>query len=102
LRQHGVLWSLAVGASLKQCVREVSKLYTRALRSQPKIVGIAQSGSGSELLSVCDRGFVLVGGDGSADDLDSQRERLPARFREIPIDSEDAWERIIEAVSGKG
>jgi len=102
LRQHGVLWSLAVGASLKQCVREVSKLYTRALRSQPKIVGIAQRGSGSELLSVCDRGFVLVGGDGSADDLDSQRERLPARFREVPIDSEDAWERIIEAVSGKG
>jgi predicted mannosyl-3-phosphoglycerate phosphatase (HAD superfamily) len=102
LRQDGVLWSLAVGASLKQCVREVSKLYTRALRSQPKIVGIAQSGSGSELLSVCDRGFVLMGGDGSADDLDSQRERLPARFREIPIDSEDAWERIIEAVSGKG
>jgi predicted mannosyl-3-phosphoglycerate phosphatase (HAD superfamily) len=102
LRQHGVLWSLAVGANLKQCVREVSKLYTRALRSQPKIVGIAQSGGGSELLGVCDRGFVLVGGDGSAVDLDSQRERLPARFRQIPIDSEDAWERIIEAVSGKG
>src|SRR6202011_171570 len=41
LRQRGVLWSLAVGANLKQCVKELSKLYTRALRSQPKIVGIA-------------------------------------------------------------
>jgi len=102
LRQQGVLWSLAVGASLKQCVREVSKLYTRALRSQPKIVGIAQRGDDSELLSVCDRGFVLVGGDPSADDLGSERGRRPARFREIQLDSEDGWERIIEAVSGKG
>ena len=101
LRQQGVLWSLAVGASLKQCVREVSKLYTRALRSQPKIVGISKEGDNSELLSVCDRGFVLVGGDGPAGGSNSQRERLPPRFREIPIDSEDAWERIIEAVSGK-
>jgi len=66
LRQQGVLWSLAVGASLKQCVREVSNLYTRALRSQPKIVGISKEGDNSELLSVCDRGFVLVGGDGPA------------------------------------
>jgi hypothetical protein len=102
LRQHGVLWSLAAGASLKQCVREVSKLYTRALRSQPKIVGIAKKGDDSELLSVCDRGFVLVGGEGSPGDLDPQKERLPARFREIQLDSEDVWERIIEAVSGKG
>jgi len=47
LRQRGVLWSLAVGANLKQCVRELSKLYTRALRSQPKIVGIAgENGAG--------------------------------------------------------
>ena len=101
LRRHGVLWSLAAGASLKQCVREVSKLYTRALRSQPKIVGIAKKGDDSELLSVCDRGFVLLGGEGSPDDLD-EGERLPARFREIQLDSEDVWERIIEAVSGKG
>ena len=102
LREQGVLWSLAVGASLKQCVREVSKLYTRALRSQPKIVGIAKKGDDSELLSVCDRGFVLVGGEGSPDDLDAEKDRLPARFREIQLDSEDVWERIIEAVSGKG
>lgn len=101
LRPQGVLWSLAVGASLKQCVREVSKLYTRALRSQPKIVGIAQRGDDSELLSVCDRGFVLVDGDRSEEAQDSKRQRLPSRFREIQVDSEDAWERIIEAVSGK-
>lgn len=102
LRQQGVLWSLAVGASLKRCVRELSKLYTRALRSQPKIVGIAQQGGDLELMSVCDRGFVLVGGDGTAEDLDSQEKKLPARFREINVESEDGWERIIEALKGKG
>jgi len=60
LRQRGVLWSLAVGANLKQCVRELSKLYTRALRSQPKIVGIAGENGAAELLAACDRGFHLV------------------------------------------
>jgi predicted mannosyl-3-phosphoglycerate phosphatase (HAD superfamily) len=100
LRQQGVLWSLALGASLKQCVREASKLYSRALRSQPKIVGIAKQGAGSELLGICDRGFVLVGDDGP-DELDSQRGKLPARFREIQLDSVDVWQRIMEAVSGK-
>ena len=102
LRQQGVLWSLAVGASLKQCVREVSKLYTRALRSQPKIVGITRQDDDPELLAACDRGFVLVDQARSEADLGSERERLPSRFREVTVDSPDLWEQIIEAVSGKG
>jgi predicted mannosyl-3-phosphoglycerate phosphatase (HAD superfamily) len=101
LRQRGVLWSLAVGANLKQCVRDLSKLYTRALRSQPKIVGIASGDGASELLAACDRGFLLVDSTASLDDSDSQRERLPARFREIGLSSADAWERVVEALSGK-
>jgi predicted mannosyl-3-phosphoglycerate phosphatase (HAD superfamily) len=100
LRQRGVLWSLAVGANLKQCVRELSKLYTRALRSQPKIVGIAREGDGS-LLEACDRGFLLVDHPtyGSADTM--RRDRLPARFREMSLDAADVWERMVEALSGK-
>jgi hypothetical protein len=101
LRQRGVLWSLAVGANLKQCVRDLSKLYTRALRSQPKIVGIASGDGASELLAACDRGFLLVDRTASLDDSDSQREGLPARFREIDLSSADAWERVVEALSGK-
>jgi predicted mannosyl-3-phosphoglycerate phosphatase (HAD superfamily) len=102
LRQQGALWSLALGANLKQCVRELSKLYARALRSQPKLVGIAREDEASELLAACDRGFVLVDRGGLEGDSDSQRERLPARFREIELGSAEGWERIIEAVSGKG
>jgi len=101
LRQRGVLWSLAVGASLKQCVRELSKLYARALRSQPKIVGLAREDNASELLAACDRGFVLTDHANTGSSTDPERERLPARFREIDLGSADAWERIVETVSGK-
>jgi len=101
LRPRGVLWSLALGANIKQCVREVSKLYTRALRSQPKIIGISRADEASELLAACDRGFVLVDGTSRAEDSDGERERLSARFREIELGSEDVWERIIEAVRSK-
>ncbi len=101
LRERGVLRSLAVGANLKQCVRELSKLYTRALRSQPKIVGIACEDGVSELLDACDRGFLLVHRTTSADGSNTTRERLPARFREIELGSADAWERVAEALSSK-
>lgn len=101
LRERGILWSLALGANLKQCVREVSKLYTRALRSQPKIIGIAREDGGSELLAACDRGFVLTMADTHRENPGDERERLPARFREIALDSPDVWERILAAVSCK-
>jgi mannosyl-3-phosphoglycerate phosphatase len=101
LRQRGVLWSLAVGANLKQCLRELSKLYARALRSQPKIVGIACEDNASELLEACDRGFLLVDSATSTNASHGARERLPARFREIELGSADVWERIVEALSGK-
>ena len=101
LRQRGVLWSLAVGADLKQCVRSLSKLYTRALRSQPKIVGVARVDDEPDLLTACDRGFVLTGTTAPADGSEPQRERRPARFREIELDSADVWERIVEGLSGK-
>jgi predicted mannosyl-3-phosphoglycerate phosphatase (HAD superfamily) len=101
LRQRGVLWSLAVGASLKQCVRELSKLYTRALRSQPKIVGLAREDDASELLAACDRGFLLTDRTLEGSSTDPQRKRVPARFREIDLGSDGAWESIVETVSGK-
>jgi predicted mannosyl-3-phosphoglycerate phosphatase (HAD superfamily) len=101
LRQREVLWSLAVGANLKQCVRDLSKLYTRALRSQPKIVGIACEDKSLELLEACDRGFLLVHRTTSADASNITNQRPPARFREIALDSTNVWERIVEALSGK-
>jgi predicted mannosyl-3-phosphoglycerate phosphatase (HAD superfamily) len=101
VRQRGALCSLALGANLKQCVREVSKLYARALRFQPKIIGIGRDGTASELLAACDRGFVLTGGPTNPEASEPKRERLPARFRELELGSDDVWERIVEAVSSR-
>jgi predicted mannosyl-3-phosphoglycerate phosphatase (HAD superfamily) len=101
LRQEGALWSLAVGASLKQCVREVSKLYARALRSQPKIVGIAREDDDPELLAACDRGFVLMDRSDSGKNFDSQRPQLPKRFREIGLSSPYLWDQVMEAISSR-
>jgi hypothetical protein len=82
-------------------VRELSKLYTRALRSRPKIVGIACEDSAPNLLEASDRGFLLVNCSTSGDASRVTRERLPTRFREIALGSSDGWERIIGALTGK-
>src|SRR6202030_703156 len=98
LRQRGVLWSLALGSDLKECVRSLSKLYTRALRSQPKIVGVAREDDEPDLLTACDRGFVLTETTAMGDGSDSPRKRLPPRFREIEMASADMWDRIVEGL----
>src|SRR5258707_2501528 len=41
LRQHGVLWSLSAGSSLRRAVRELSELYERALRFGPTAVAVS-------------------------------------------------------------
>lgn len=93
LRPRDVFWSLAIGANLKQCVNELSKLYARALRSRPKIVGIAGEDS-DQLLNACDRGFHLKAGS-------TRSPGTPGRFREIDQDARDVWERILEAMDVK-
>src|ERR1700726_3666703 len=62
LRQHGVMWSLAIGASLKRCIQSLSKLYDRALRYHPTIMGIAKSEEGKELFAACNRSILLTDG----------------------------------------
>jgi mannosyl-3-phosphoglycerate phosphatase len=60
LRQHGVLWSLAVGASLQRCVRELAKLYDRALRYHAVTLGVAEPPDARELFAACERNILLV------------------------------------------
>jgi mannosyl-3-phosphoglycerate phosphatase len=59
LRQNGMLWSLAVGANLKQCVTGLAKLYDRALHSHPTKLGIAGEDEAQELFPACDRTILL-------------------------------------------
>jgi predicted mannosyl-3-phosphoglycerate phosphatase (HAD superfamily) len=96
LRQHGMLWSAAIGASLKRCVQELSKLYARALRSNPKIVGIATPEEAVELFPACNRNVLLQTGTG--EDVERAGGQ---KGRELSLAEPDVWERLLESVAAK-
>jgi predicted mannosyl-3-phosphoglycerate phosphatase (HAD superfamily) len=94
LRPRGNLWSLAAGASVAACVRELSKLYERALRAHPFNVGVATSDDAAELFPACSHSISLQERGSAA----AQRsDRYPAPL-ELPLFSADTWERALEAV----
>jgi predicted mannosyl-3-phosphoglycerate phosphatase (HAD superfamily) len=100
LREHSVLWSLAVGADLRLCVREVSKLYDRALRYHPATLGIATPKDAGSLFPACDRGLLLAGRSaptvGAMPDAQSQGRN---KIKQLPLSASDLWERVLAEVS---
>jgi predicted mannosyl-3-phosphoglycerate phosphatase (HAD superfamily) len=97
MRQRGVLWSLSVGANLAQCIRELSKLYDRALRSHPTILGIATPEESGELLPSCDRGLLLT----KRHTGDSTITRLPAgKTKELPL-SPNVWDPVLADITAR-
>lgn len=99
LRSRGVLWSLAINASLAGCVRELSKLYDRALRSHAIILGVAASAESNELFATCERSILLT--QGSSQQALAAPHAHAAKSREIPLNSPDVWERVLEMVTAK-
>jgi predicted mannosyl-3-phosphoglycerate phosphatase (HAD superfamily) len=97
LRQHGVLWSLASGANLGMCVRALSKLYERALRSHPSILGIATQEESVELFAACDRAILL--GDHTSG---GPNQPHSSRAREIPFPAPDTWDLVLASLASKG
>ena len=95
LRQNGMLWSLAVGANLKQCVVELSKLYDRALRSHPTILGMAASEDAKELFPACDRTILL------SEETTEAEIRSFRGGKEIPLSMPDVWERVLESITDR-
>jgi D-glycerate 3-kinase len=97
-RQHGVLWSIAIGASVQRCVRELSKLYDRALRSHAHVVGVATPDLAPGLFPFCERTLLLS-------DSESEEDPHPgsdtSRLRRVPLHSEDLWKRVLEALAIK-
>jgi len=95
-RQHGVLWSVAIGASVQSCIRELTKLYDRALRSHAHPLGIATPELASGLFPFCERTILLT---------DSKREKdtndLPDTPHAMhhPLHAPDVWERVLEAIT---
>jgi mannosyl-3-phosphoglycerate phosphatase len=97
VRQHGVLWSLAVGANLGQCIPEMSKLYDRALRRHATVVGIARAEESNDMFAACDRGLALV--RQPAAERAWAAEGRGGKIKEIPISAPDLWERVLAEVS---
>jgi len=59
-RQHGVLWSAAIGPSVQRCIRELAKLYDRALRYHAHTLGIATPDLAAGLFPFCERTILLI------------------------------------------
>ena len=98
-RQHGVLWSAAIGASVQRCIRELAKLYDRALRYHVHTLGIAAPDLAPGLLPFCERTILLT--EGKAEQVSSQRPGTP-RARHLSLHAPDLWEKLLAAVSAKG
>jgi predicted mannosyl-3-phosphoglycerate phosphatase (HAD superfamily) len=60
LRQDGAIWSAAVEASIQQCVRELTKLYDRALRHHSVSVAAATNAESADLFAACERRILLT------------------------------------------
>ncbi len=97
-RQHGVLWSVAIGASVQHCIRELSKLYDRALRSHAHVVAVATEDLAAGLFPFCERTILLS-------DREPQEQAPPGTYtagsRRVPLHSKDLWERVLESLNTK-
>jgi predicted mannosyl-3-phosphoglycerate phosphatase (HAD superfamily) len=99
LRQQGVMWSLAIGASLKRCIQSLSKLYDRALRYHPTIMGIAKSEESTELFAACNRSILLTDGkDEEASDGSTQAAH-GTRTKRYSLHDPEVWQLILEQIA---
>jgi len=99
LRQHGVMWSLAIGASLKRCIQSLSKLYDRALRYHPTIMGIAKSEESKELFAACDRSILLIDGKIEENSDASPQATQGARTKRYSLHDPEVWQLILEQIA---
>jgi predicted mannosyl-3-phosphoglycerate phosphatase (HAD superfamily) len=96
IRQQGALWSLAIGASGAKCIRELAKLFDRALHAHAKTVGIAVGEQPEAFFSACDRSVLL-----SEEKEPAQGERQESgrgRVLRVPINSSEKWASLTSAL----
>jgi predicted mannosyl-3-phosphoglycerate phosphatase (HAD superfamily) len=100
LREHGVLWSAAVGASLPKCVSELGALYDRALRRHSTSTAISASEQAASLFPTCDRRILLTEGRPNAQ-LE-EPDTVPSRKKvaeEFSLRDPDLWEKLLERLA---
>jgi mannosyl-3-phosphoglycerate phosphatase len=105
LREHGVLWSAAVGANLSRGVKELTSLYDRALRRHASSVAIAASEGAATLFPACDRRMLLVDrklADGKPSSQPDESESAAIRRgteEEFALRAPDLWEKLGERLA---
>jgi predicted mannosyl-3-phosphoglycerate phosphatase (HAD superfamily) len=98
LRRNGVFWSAAIGASMQRCIRDLSRLYDRALRQHAHVVGIATEDLSAGLFPHCERTILLTNRTQDGESAD----HVPnTRGRQLQLRAPDIWERVLEAISTK-
>jgi predicted mannosyl-3-phosphoglycerate phosphatase (HAD superfamily) len=97
-RQHSVLWSTAIGASVQRCIRELTKLYDRALRYHAHTLGIATPDLAAGLFPFCERTILLT--DRNSEEASQDRPDTP-HARRLPLHAPDVWERLLAAIAPK-
>jgi len=91
LRRRGTLWSLAVGASMAKCARELSQLYQRSFHAAPLKIGIATAEEAAELSDACDRCLFLAARDAEAPPA-------AGKCKTLSLFSPDTWPLALEGI----
>lgn len=98
VRPQGMIWSLAVGASLSGCVKHLRKLYDRALHAHAFSVALAPAREGKELLAACDRGIVLTSRNAKPEISKAPGASIP---KMLPLFAPNTWELALESIGNR-
>jgi predicted mannosyl-3-phosphoglycerate phosphatase (HAD superfamily) len=97
-RRQGVLWSAAIGPSIQGCIRELTRLYDRALRYHAHTFGIATPDLAPGLFPFCERTILLT--DRKSEERPQDQPHSPP-VRHLPLRAPDLWDRLFAAIATK-
>jgi predicted mannosyl-3-phosphoglycerate phosphatase (HAD superfamily) len=97
-RRQGVLWSAAIGPGVQRCIRELTKLFDRALRYHAHTFGIATPDLAAGLFPFCERTLLLT--DPKSEERPQDHPDSP-RTRHLPLRAPDLWDRLFVAIAQK-
>ncbi len=97
LREHGVVWSLALGADFRRCIRAVGDLFDRSFHNHVNRFAIAPPADSASIFPACDRGIRLLG---FTKDLSAVSSAAP-RFSDVAITAPDLWQIALSALDSR-
>jgi len=98
VRPHGSFWSLTVNSSVGKCVRELRKLFDRALHTHAFSIALATSSDATELFPSCDRAILLTDRVSPEDLPSSPGSSKP---KSLPLFGEETWALALETIQAR-